>query len=822
MSMPSNPVSACRRAAFALLLLAAAPAALAQYPAGAVVQALPKPGDAGEQLAAALRTLATNPDDLPALIAAGDNALTLGDPNAAVGFFGHADGLAPRDARVKAGLGAALVQLERPQEALRLFDKAVELGAPEASLAAQRGLAYDLTGDPSRAQRDYKIALGAHPEDDLTRRRLALSQGISGDRKAALATLDPLIRKSDIAAWRAQTFVLAMTGDPEGAHAITRIMLPQQEARLQPFLERLATLGPADKARAVHFGEMPAGGRNYTPAQLATIGPAPSYAAPRPRAAAPAARSDLAPAAVPPSSAAAAPAPRSDLAPVAAAAPYAAAASPPMPIGSTGQEGYFDRPHDVVARRAVPRAAQASARAPRSPVAAPSSATAAPAAAATALSAVAAPGAVAAASPVPATNTYAAPPAVAASPPASVPARPAAPAAIATVALPPSSSVSMPAATPAPAMAPVPMITRPAPAAAPAATAPRAAAVHRPVAVAEGAPASVPVVRHPLAPRVAALDRVEPAPRAARALPAAAAEAAATPARADHAATGHGAATGGRDTGASRTSRPRDTADEVETAEAVPVPRSAKSAHGDARLAKADTAAPREPQAAAGRSGRSGAAEGDAEAGDAPARASRAGKGTKAERGAASGKAEKAAATSDEADAPAKGGKSGKGARGAKSDTGGASDKSGKSDKADTSGKSDKADASARGGKADTSDRGGKAARAEGGSQRDRRGTADKAQKSAPARVYVQVAGGANRDDMGKAWESVRKKAPDLLKGRSPATIPVRATNRLVVGPFKTAEEAQGFVNKLTAKGVPGFVVRSEKGQTADALGDDR
>ena len=301
--MPTQSLArALRRLLLPALLLTTASAALAQYPAGATVQSLPQAGDPAELLATALRTLAVEPNNLAALTAAGHNALVLGDPNAAVGFFGRAQEIAPRDGHVKAGLGSALIELEKPQDALRLFADASRLGVPDDEIAEDRGLAYDLTGDPKRAQHDYAIVLAAHPEDDVARRRLALSQGISGDKAAAIATLDPLIRKRDIAGWRAQTFVLAMNGDAKGASDITHIMLPQQADMLQPFLVRLATLSPADKARAVNFGEMrPPRAAAIRRVSLLTRGTAPTYAtsanaarpAPAPRVAA--RPSDLAP-----------------------------------------------------------------------------------------------------------------------------------------------------------------------------------------------------------------------------------------------------------------------------------------------------------------------------------------------------------------------------------------------------------------------------------------------------------------------------------------------------------------------------------------------
>jgi hypothetical protein len=90
--------------------------------------------------------------------------------------------------------------------------------------------------------------------------------------------------------------------------------------------------------------------------------------------------------------------------------------------------------------------------------------------------------------------------------------------------------------------------------------------------------------------------------------------------------------------------------------------------------------------------------------------------------------------------------------------------------------------------------------------------------KSGAARVYVQIAGGANRSDLGKALAGVRRQAPELMKGKAASTTALKATNRLLVGPFKDEDEAQGFVNKAAGKGVSAFVFKSAKGQKIDRL----
>lgn len=243
---------------------AAAAQARQNLPPGAVVQPLPAP-DSGAELRRHLADLGANPRSLTSLIGAGRAAIAVGDGNAAIGFFGRAEEIAPRDARVKAGMASALVLLEQPQTALRYFSEASALGAPAHEIARDRGLAYDMSGDPRRAQQDYILVL-QRGEDAETRRRLALSLAISGNRDAALRALAPLLSSNDRPAQRTRAFVLALTGDASGAAQAVDSAMPGQGQRMAPFLGRLASLNPAQKAMAVHFGQFPADGR---PVQMA-------------------------------------------------------------------------------------------------------------------------------------------------------------------------------------------------------------------------------------------------------------------------------------------------------------------------------------------------------------------------------------------------------------------------------------------------------------------------------------------------------------------------------------------------------------------------
>ena len=241
--------------------LAAIPAGLSLAAAGpaaaqrAVVQ--PLPPAASSDLSEALRRLASNARDVDALISAGNASLELDDIDAAIGFFGRAEDLSPGDPRIKAGMAASYVRRQRPVEALRLFDEAESAGILPVSMAADRGLAHDLVGNNNAARLDYMRAIGANDTPE-TRRRLALSYAISGDKENFEATLLPLLSQRDLAAYRTRAFGLAILGRPEEAVAIVDAVMPQAMAqRVEPYLQYMRQLTPSQQAAAANLGIFP-------------------------------------------------------------------------------------------------------------------------------------------------------------------------------------------------------------------------------------------------------------------------------------------------------------------------------------------------------------------------------------------------------------------------------------------------------------------------------------------------------------------------------------------------------------------------------------
>lgn len=229
--------------------------------ASAAAQAPPPVVRNGEAAEAALlrhlNTLAQNPTSLSALMGAGRASLEAGDPDAALTFFARAEEQAPRDGRVKMWMGSALVQLEQGDVALKFFTDAATLGVAETEFAGDRGLAHDMRGDQRSAQRDYALALRRGSDPEVTR-RLALSLAISGQREAALALLEDQLLRGDRAATRTRALVLALTGDATRANEAARASMPLgQAAAMAPFLARLPSLSPSERALAVHFGRFP-------------------------------------------------------------------------------------------------------------------------------------------------------------------------------------------------------------------------------------------------------------------------------------------------------------------------------------------------------------------------------------------------------------------------------------------------------------------------------------------------------------------------------------------------------------------------------------
>lgn len=234
---------------------------LAQDAIGSTEVVQPLPGPEVARLNAALQRLAGDPQSVDALIDAGTAAISIGDVDAAIGFFGRADELSPGNPRAKLGMAAGFMRSERPIEALRLFAEAEKAGVSSVELAGDRGLAFDLVGDNAHAQEQYRDALRRNADDAIIR-RLALSQAISGDKAAFEKTLLPMLQRRDLSAYRARAFGLAILGNAAEAQQIVDAVMPKPMAdQIAPYLRYMPQLTKAQQAAAANLGRFPQTGQ---------------------------------------------------------------------------------------------------------------------------------------------------------------------------------------------------------------------------------------------------------------------------------------------------------------------------------------------------------------------------------------------------------------------------------------------------------------------------------------------------------------------------------------------------------------------------------
>jgi Flp pilus assembly protein TadD len=256
------------RVRVAAIILAAVGTTLAGVPVDAQTYVGGRGESPADALARNMKELGSSPRDFDALIGAGKASLALGDGQAAAGFFGRAEEVWPASPMPQAGMGAALALEGNGSGALQYFARATQRGATQSMIGAERGLAYDLIGQHAQAQADYRAALSA-TDGDEARRRLALSLAITGKKAEALSMLSPLMARGDAAGARTRAFVLALSGDINGAKSAIDAAMPGSGSNMAYFFRKLPELRSDQKAAAVNLGIFPGTGETQVASAVA-------------------------------------------------------------------------------------------------------------------------------------------------------------------------------------------------------------------------------------------------------------------------------------------------------------------------------------------------------------------------------------------------------------------------------------------------------------------------------------------------------------------------------------------------------------------------
>lgn len=101
----------------------------------------------------------------------------------------------------------------------------------------------------------------------------------------------------------------------------------------------------------------------------------------------------------------------------------------------------------------------------------------------------------------------------------------------------------------------------------------------------------------------------------------------------------------------------------------------------------------------------------------------------------------------------------------------------------------------------------------------DAKAKAEAAEKKAnPARLWVQIATGANAKALALDYGKFAKKNAALFKGKSGASTEWGRTRRLLVGPFPNKKAADSWLADYKKAGGDGFLFNSDAGQEVDPV----
>lgn len=90
---------------------------------------------------------------------------------------------------------------------------------------------------------------------------------------------------------------------------------------------------------------------------------------------------------------------------------------------------------------------------------------------------------------------------------------------------------------------------------------------------------------------------------------------------------------------------------------------------------------------------------------------------------------------------------------------------------------------------------------------------------SHPSRIWVQVAAGRNKAALAFDWRKFAKEEPAIFKAQKPYVSEWGQTNRLLTGPFASANQAEAYLAKVKKAGHAGaFLWTSPAGQVVDTL----
>ncbi|MDF1585695.1 tetratricopeptide repeat protein [Marinimicrococcus flavescens] len=233
-------------------------------------------GDAGTAVGLYHRAALLDGENRTAGLGLGEALLQMGRPEDAVEAFRRLLRDDPGDAEAARGYARAMIGLDRPDAAAAQLEETVVRHPQDYRLNTTLGVALDLLGRHGEAETRYRAALAVVPGDSAATTNLGLSLALAGRYEEAIRLLEPVAKGpgSTLRARQNLAAAYALAGDTEAARRLLRLDLDDKAVR-----ENLA-----------YFTWLRDGGRSASAAramvQNALARPLPAATATAPRAAA--------------------------------------------------------------------------------------------------------------------------------------------------------------------------------------------------------------------------------------------------------------------------------------------------------------------------------------------------------------------------------------------------------------------------------------------------------------------------------------------------------------------------------------------------------
>lgn len=188
-------------------------------------------GDAGAAIDFYRRALALDPENLTATRGLASVLETWGDKQGAAEIYANGVRAWPRNGELRRNYGKLLIGLDRPAEAKKQFEAALDRDADDLKARNLLGVSFDYLGEHRKAQNEYLAVLKADAGNLSTINNLAYSYILSRRYDLAIKALEPHVSKPSATPAMRQNLALAygLAGMDADAQRVAEIDLPPEK-----------------------------------------------------------------------------------------------------------------------------------------------------------------------------------------------------------------------------------------------------------------------------------------------------------------------------------------------------------------------------------------------------------------------------------------------------------------------------------------------------------------------------------------------------------------------------------------------------------------